>query len=199
MLIFKKNIYEASESIHPENTDDQFFDPYNFVFHSLLTDREIFFGLSQLPNSEAGKMAKTLFPHASLFGNVSILNNFSRFLLEGLINRNNWHTINSYHQTYLFDSLNGTFEDYSYSEPQQRMEIFPELNGSDIDFERFLENYFFGTAFLMDPDRFNNMSAEEKKRLNLNDPCLFGVINRLTPTEEESRLKTTISTPYISQ
>ena len=199
MLIFKKNIYEASESIHPENTDDQFFDPYNFVFHSLLTDREIFFGLNQLPESEAGKRAKTLFPHASLFGNVSLLNNLSRFLLEGLINRNNWHTINAYHQTYLFDSLNGTFEDYSYSEPQQRMEMLPELNGSTIDFDRFLENYFFGTAFLMDPDRFNNMSPEEKKRLNLNDPCLFGVINRLTPTEEESRLKTTISTPYISQ
>ena len=199
MLIFKKNIYEASKSIHPENMDDQFFDPYNFVFHSLLTDREIFFGLNQLPESEARKRAKTLFPHASLFGHVSLLNNFSRFLLEGLINRNNWHTINSYHQTYLFDSLNGTFEDYSYSEPQQRMEIFPELNGLDIDFERFLENYFFGTAFLMDPDRFNNMSPEEKKRLNLNAPCLFGVINRLTPNEEESRLQTMIATPYISQ
>ena len=89
------------------------------------------------------------------------------------IDRNNWHILNAYHQTYLFDSLNGTFEDYSYSEPQQRMEIFPELKGSAIDFERFLENYFFGTAFLMDPDRFNNMSPEEKKRFNLNDPCLF--------------------------
>ena len=199
MLIFKKNIYEVSEFIHPENMDDQFFDPHNFVFHSLLTDREIFFGLNQLPESEAEKRTKTLFPHASLFGNVSLLNNFSRFLLEGLINRKNWHSINSYHQTYLFDSLNGTFEDYSYSEPQQRMEIFPELNGSDIDFERFLENYFFGTAFLMDPDRFNNMSPEEKNRLNLNDPCLFGVINRLTPTEEESRLQTTLETPYISK
>ena len=198
MLIFKKNIYEASESIHPENMDDQFFDPHNFVSHSLLTDREIFFGLKQLPKREAGERAKTLFPHASLFGSVSLLNNFSRFLLEGLINRNNWHTLNAYHQTYLFDSLHGTFEDYSYSESQQRMEVFPELKGLAIDFERFLENYFFGTAFLMDPDRFNNMSPEEKKRLNLNDPCLFSVINRLTPTEEESRLQTTIATPYIS-
>ena len=199
MLIFKKNIYEASESVHPENMDDQFFDPYNFVFHSLLTNREIFFGLKQLPESEARERVKILFPHASLFGSVSLLNSFSRFLLEGLINRNNWHTINAYHQTYLFDSLNGTFEDYSYSEPQQRMEIFPELKGSAIDFERFLENYFFGTAFLMDPDRFNNMNPEEKKKLKPTDPCLFGVINRLTPTEEESRLQTIISAPYITQ
>ena len=199
MLIFKKNIYEASESIHPENMDDQFFDPYNFIFHSLLTDREIFFGLNQLSESNAGERAKTLFPHASLFGNVSQLNNFSRFLLEGLVDRSNWHTLNAYHQTYLFDSLHGTFEEYSYSEPQQRMEMLPELNGSTIDFDRFLENYFFGTAFLMDPDRFNNLNPEEKKRLNLNDSCLFGVINRLTPTEEETRLQTTNTTPYISQ
>ena len=199
MLIFKKNIYEASESIHPENMDDQLFDTYNFVLHSLFTDREIFFGLNQLPQSEARERAKTLFPHASLFGSVSLLNNFSRFLLEGLINRNNWHTLNAYHQTYLFDSLHGTFEDYSYSESQQRMEVFPELKGLAIDFERFLENYFFGTAFLMDPDSFNNMHLEEKKRLNLNTPCLFSVINRLTPTEEESRLQTTNTTPYISQ
>ena len=63
MLIFKKNIYETSESIHPENMDNQFFDPYNFVFHSLLTDREIFFGLNQLPKIEAGERVKTLFPH----------------------------------------------------------------------------------------------------------------------------------------
>ena len=198
MLIFKRNIYEVSEDIHPENKDDQFLDPYSFVFHSLLTDREIFFGLNQLPKNEAVERAKTLFPHASLFGSVSLLNNFSRFLLEGLIDRNNWHPLNTYHQTYLFDSLHGTFEDYSYSEKKQRMKTFPELKGSAIDFERFLENYFFGTAFLIDPDRFNNMSPEEKKRLNLTDPCLFGVINRLTPTEEESRLQTTIATPYTT-
>ena len=43
MLIFKKNIYEISEFPHPENTDDQGLDPYNFIFHSLMTDREIFF------------------------------------------------------------------------------------------------------------------------------------------------------------
>ena len=88
MLIFKKNIYETSEPIQHENTGDKFFDPYNFVFHSLLTDREIFFGLNQLPEIEAGERAKTLFPRASLFATVSLLNHLSRFLLEGLIDRN---------------------------------------------------------------------------------------------------------------
>ena len=60
----------------------------------------------------------------------------------------------------------------------------------------FLENYFFGTAFLMDAERFNKMAPEEKKSLNLTDPCLFGVINRLVPTKEESILQTTTVTPY---
>ncbi len=196
MLIFKKNIYEISEFPHPENTDDRGLDPYNFIFHSLMTDREIFFGLNQLPKSEGLERAKTLFPHASLFGNVSLLNNISRNLFEGLIDRNVWHTLNAYHLTYLFDSLHGTYEDYSYSDHQQRMGIFPELNGKAINFDHFLENYFFGTAFLMDAERFNKMAPEEKKSLNLTDPCLFGVINQLVPTKEESTLQTTTATPY---
>ena len=196
MLIFKKNIYETSEFSHPENKDDQGLDPYNFIFHSLMTDREIFFGLNHLPESEGLERAKTLFPHASLFGNIALLNNFSRSLFEGLIDRTVWHILNAYHLTYLFDSLHGTYEDYSYSDPQQRMRIFPELNGQAINFDHFLENYFFGTAFLIDAERFNKMAPEEKKSLNLTDPCLFGVINQLVPTKEESTLQTTTATPY---
>ena len=61
MLILKKNIYEISEFSHPENIDDQGLDPYNFIFHSLMTDREIFFGLNQLPESEGLERAKTYF------------------------------------------------------------------------------------------------------------------------------------------
>ena len=196
MLIFKKNIYETSEFPHPENTDDQGLDPYNFIFHSLMTDREIFFGLNHLPESEGLERAKTLFPHASLFGNIALLNNFSRSLFEGLIDRTVWHILNAYHLTYLFDSLHGTYEDYSYSDPQQRMGIFPELNGQDINLDHFLENYFFGTAFLMDAERFNKMTPEEKKSLNLTAPCLFGVINQLVPTKEESILQKTTIIPY---
>ena len=194
MLIFKKNIYEPTS--HPENSLNQGLDPYDFIFHSLMTDREIFFGLNQLPEGEELERFKTLFPHASLFGTVSMLNDFSRRLFEGLIDRSMWHSLNAYHLTYIFDSLHGTYEDYSYSEHQQRMEIFPELDGAAIDFDDFLDNYFFNTAFLMDAERFNNMGSEEKKSLKLTDPCLFGVINQLIPAEEESRLQTTTETPY---
>ena len=72
MLIFKKNIYEPTS--HPENSPNQRLDPYDFIFHSLMTDREIFFGLNQLPEGEGLERFKTLFPHASLFGSISLLN-----------------------------------------------------------------------------------------------------------------------------
>ncbi len=196
MLVFKKNIYEPSQSPHPENITNQGLDPYNFIFHSLRTDREIFYGLNQLPDIEGLDRFKTLFPHASRFGNITLMNNFSRNLFEGLLDTSKWQQMNAYHMTYLFDSLQGTYEDYSYSESQQRMGIFPELNGAAIDFDGFLENYFFSTAFLMDAERYNNMGPEEKKNLKLTDPCLFGVINRLIPAEEETQLKITTASPY---
>jgi len=197
MLVFKKNIYESSQHSHPENVSNNDLDPYDFIFHSLMTDRKIFFGLKQLPESEGNERLQTLFPHASLFGSISLLNDFSRKIFEGLLDRNVWHSMNAYHLTYLFDSLHGTYEDYSYSDTQQRIEIFPELEGANIDFDVFLENYFFGTAFLMDAGRFNNMDSEEKKSLKLTDPCLFGVINNLIPSGEETKLQTTTETPYL--
>ena len=199
MLIFKNNIYEINNSSNPENEVQQKLDPYDFILRSLTTDREIFHGLQQLPQQESQDHLKTLFPHASRFGSVSLMNTFSRLLLEGLVNRNQWHSMNAYHMTYLFDSLHGTYEEYSYLEPRERKEMFPELKGDIIDFDHFLENYFFGTAFLMNAERCNNMSPEEKKRLKLTDPCLFGVVNRLIPDDEETRFKINPETPYSSK
>ncbi len=194
MLVFKKNIYKTFH--HPENGHQQNLDPCAFIFRSLTTDREIFYGLQQLPQAESQDHFKTLFPHVSRFGSISLINNFCRSLLEGLVDKNQWYSMNAYHMTYLFDSLHGAFEDYSYSELAQRKEILPELHGDAIDFDHFLENYFFGTAFLMDAERFNNIPPEEKKDLKLTDPCLFGVINRLIPAEEEVALKINPQTPY---
>jgi hypothetical protein len=198
MLVFKKNIYETNRSQNPKNGVQQNLAPYDFIFRSLTTDREIFHGLQQLPQQESKNHFKTLFPHASRFGSVSLLNTFSKSLLEGLVNRNQWHSMNAYHMTYLFDSLHGTFEEYSYLEPEEREEMFPDLQGETIDFDHFLDSYFFGTAFLMNAERYNNMSPEEKKRLKLTDSCLFGVINRLIPDDEETRFNTSSETPYSS-
>jgi hypothetical protein len=198
MLVFKKNIYETKNFFHPENETQQILDPRDYIFRSLTTDREIFYGLQQLSPIESKDRFKILFPHVSRLGSISLINNFSRSLLEGLIDKNNWYRMNAYHMTYLFDSLNGTFEDYSYSDTTQRKEIFPELQGKAINFDHFLDNYFFGTAFLMDAERFNKMPPEEKKDLKLTDPCLFGVINKLIPAKEEVVLKKIIEYPYSS-
>ena len=198
MLVFKKNIYETLHSHHPKNGTRQNLDPRYFIYRSLTTDREIFYGLQQLSQTEGKERFKTLFPHVSRFGSISLINNFSRLLLQGLVDKKNWYFMNAYHMTYLFDSLHGTFEDYSYSDPEQRKELFPELQGEAIDFDHFLESYFFGTAFLMDADRFNNIPPEKKKELKLTDPCLFGVINRLIPAKEEVALKISPHAPYSS-
>jgi hypothetical protein len=199
MLVFKKNIYEINNPSNPENGVQQKLDPYNFILRSLTTDREIFHGLQQLPQQESQDHLQTLFPHASRFGSVAIMNTFSRLLLEGLVNRNLWHSMNAYHMTYLFDSLHGTYEEYSYLEPQERKEMFPDLQGDIFDFDHFLDNYFFGTPFLMNAERYNNLSSDEKKRLKLTDPCLFGVVNRLIPDDEETRFKINPETPYASK
>jgi hypothetical protein len=50
----------------------------------------------------------------------------------------------------------------------------------------------------MDAERYNNIPPDEKVRLKLTVPCLFGVINRLIPAEEEVRLITNSETPYSS-
>jgi hypothetical protein len=40
------------------------------------------------------------------------------------------------------------------------------------------------------------MTAQEKLNLGLEDNCLFGVINRLTPTNEETTLTMLEKDPY---
>ena len=111
MLVFKKNIYENSQSHHPENGGQQNLNPRDFIFRSLTTDREIFYGLQQLSQTEGQDRFKTLFPHVSRFGSISLINNFCRSLLEGLVDKKKWYSMNAYHMTYLFDSLHGTLEE----------------------------------------------------------------------------------------
>ncbi len=191
MLVFKNNIYqpEMSSEMNPGPA------PYDLLLQALMTDRDLFAGLSRLDEAEANEKLKVFFPHASRFGPLRILNAISRGLIEGLVNPGQWFQMNAYHLCYLYDSLYGTVEEYSYGDPPQRREIFPELHGAPIDLNPFLEKYFFNTAFLIDPERFNNMDSEEKQTRGFVDPCLFGVINRLLPSDEEIGLKE-IADPY---
>ena len=127
-------------------------------------------------------------PHASRFGNLKTLNFLSKRILEGLINPNVWLKINSYHFCYLYDTLSGYIEDYCYSNETERKKLIPELEGKSIDFNWFLNTYFFHTAFLIDPERFFNIEITRKEWLEEWSPYLFNVINALSPSEEEMLL-----------
>ena len=196
MLYFKNNIYHITPEISDQKDIEAVFDPYNFIIQALVGDRDIFHGLKQVDPDEAVKHLKPLFPHASRFGGVDILNTISKRLLEGIVQPNVWYQMNAYQYCYLYDSLAAVVDDYSYSDLDQRISTYPEMMGTDIDFNKFLDDYFFNTAFLIDSDRYNSMNMEDKRQRGFVDPCLFGVINRLIPTKDEIQLTPLDNDPF---
>jgi len=196
MLYFKNNIYHPIEESFDKENAEPVFDPYNFIIQALVGDRDVFHGLKQVDPDEASQRLIPLFPHASQFGGVDVLNSISKRLLEGIVHPNIWYQMNAYQNCYLYDCLVAVVEDYSYSDTDHRTGIYPEMMGTDIDFNEFLNNYFFDTAFLIDSDRYNSMNSEDKHQLGFADPCLFGVINRLIPTKDEIQLKPLESDPF---
>ena len=196
MLFFKENIYlPGTEDIDREDPEP-LFDPYSFIMQALVADREIFHSLKQIDPNETLERLATLFPHASRFGGVDILNSISKRLLEAIVQPQVWYKMNAYHYCFLYDNLASVVEEYSYSDIEQRVQSYPEMMGTDINFNKFLNKYFFNTAFLINLERFNEMTAQEKLKLGLDDNCLFGVINRLTPTDEEITLTVLEKDPY---
>ena len=122
--------------------------------------------------------------------------------------------MNNYHLCYLYDSLLDRVEEYSYSDPDRRRETFPEMRGQPIDFNQFLNEYFFSTSFLVAAERFNRMTPQEKSQLGKLDHAYFGavlptpssrepedptlakVINAVAPTAEEMALELCPGNPY---
>ena len=196
MLYFKENIYNLNPQTFDQEDSEAVLDPYNFIIQALVGDRDIFYGLKQVDLDEALERLKTLFPHASRFGGVEILNSISKRLLEGIVQPDIWYQMNAYQYCYLYDCLAAVVEEYSYSDLDQRMKIYPEMMGADIDFTEFLNKYFFNTAFLINSDRYNEMDTEDKQQRGFVDPCLFGVINRLIPTKDEIKLTPLENVPF---
>ncbi len=196
MLWFKENIYLPATEVFDREDPEPLFDPYNFIMQALVADRGIFHSLKQIDLGEAVERLATLFPHASRFGGIDILNSISKKLLEAIVQSDMWHKMNAYHYCYLYDTLAGVVEEYNYSNLDQRLESYPEMMGTDIDFNEFLNKYFLNTAFLINLERYNQMGRQDKLQLGLDDNCLFGVINRLTPTEEEINLIILKKYPY---
>jgi hypothetical protein len=196
MLIFKNNVYQKTlEDDNPAGANAQL-DPYSFLLRALMADRELFMSLRQLDGQDSALRLSTLFPHSAKFGSAVILNSLSKRLLEALVHPDTWYQMNAYHFCYLYDCLYSLVEDYSYENREGRLNLLPELDGEDIDFEGFLLDYFYNTTFLMDQDRFNDLTAKDKTSKMFSDSCLFGVINKLIPAENEIQLQIVAGNPY---
>ena len=85
MLWFKKNIYLPATEVFDREDPEPLFDPYNFIMQALVADRGIFHSLKQIDLGEAVERLATLFPHASRFGGIDILNSISKKLLEAIV------------------------------------------------------------------------------------------------------------------
>lgn len=223
MLIFKKNIYyvnysfEAGSEFGISRGDNEGPKPiaYNFILSGLANDRKLFLELSDNDPALAEERLKIFFPNATRFGGFDILNRISKRLMRGLLNNRVWYGMNCYHLCYLYDTLMGIVEDYSYGDKEYRENLFPEMEGQAINFNQFLNEYFFHTAFLIDPGRYRKLSPKERLRLGKVDHSLMGavpvpdpspeevdltlerVINRVPPTPEDLELDLYPGNPYL--
>ena len=196
MLKFKENIYSQTAEVIDRESPEPLFDPYDFIMQALVSEREVFYSLKQVVTEEGLERLSILYPHASRFGGVDILNSISKRLLEAIVQPSLWYEMNAYHYCYLYDCLTSIVDDYSYSDSEKRIKTFPEMMSADIDFNEFLNKYFYNTTFLINLERYNDLEREEKLKLGLDDNCLFGVINGLTPTKEEINLIILENNPY---
>ena len=219
MLVFKKNIYlnplrPKNHSGAREYRDEEDLSPlpFHFVHEALSNAQSLFQEINEMDEDNSGQL-RILFPHASRLGNAELLDKLSNRMFEGLTHRQTWFTMNCYHQCFLYDCLLDLVEDYSYNDEAQRRELFPEMEGRELDFNRFLLEYFFNTTFLIAPERFNQMTSDERKQLlrspdfgqdfpqlkrfsDPEDPTLAKVINHVPPTSEDLSLKELKQNPY---
>jgi len=158
---------------------------------------------------DTGKLVSIYLSMLLLLGSFAAIGLY----LSSLTDNQTWFTMNCYHQCFLYDCLQDVVEDYSYNDEAERRELFPEMEGRALDFNRFLLEYFFNTTFLIAPERFNSMIPEERERLlrspdfgqdfpqlkrfsDPEDPTLAKVINRIPPGPEEMTLKVLEQNPY---
>jgi hypothetical protein len=221
MLVFKKNIY--MDPLRPQNSSSiqDFRDeedpsplPFTFIYKALSNAQNLFQEVKGTKDRGISNRLNILFPHASRFGRTDILSDLSHRLFTGLTHGQTWLAMNCYHLCFLYDCLLDVVEDYSYSDEVERRKLFPEMEGRGLDFNRFLLEYFFNTTFLIAPERFNQMSPDERKRLlrspdfgqdfpqlkqfsDPEDPTMAKVINNIPPEPEEMKLKLLEQNPYI--
>jgi hypothetical protein len=202
MLIFKNNIYDLKETgfagfaRSPDPDYDTWFDPRHFVETALSEEDEIFAFINKQPQEYWNEDTQKFYPRASHTGSLNILEKILKILQKGLANKKAWYHMNTYHFCFLYDVLARHAFNYNHDNREERLNSLPELKGKPIQIELFVRNYFYNTVFLLDEDKFDSLSREEKLKRGFDDPCQFGVVHGLIPTEEEMALKESTDYPY---
>jgi hypothetical protein len=193
MLVLKKNIYYCPFPTPAlGKAPAQFLDEdgprplaYPLIFLSLEGDQKLFEELSQVGDEAVMERLQIVFPHSANFCDFKTLREISKKLWEGLQDSKSWWTLNAYHWCYLYDTLTDFIEDYSYGNDSHRRKLCPEMLGQPFNFNQFLNEYFFNTAFLSDPERYQKMSPREKRLLGKIDHALMGAVPTKEPLPSE--------------
>ncbi len=202
MLIFKNNIYDLKEtgfsgfSRSPDPDYDSWFDPRHFIETALSEEDEIISFIGKQPQEYWSEDTQKFYPRAGQIGNLRILEKILNILQKGLVKKNIWYHMNTYHFCFLYDVLARHAFNYNHDNQEERLNTLPELKGKPIQIELFVRNYFYNTVFLLDEDKFDSLSREEKLKRGFDCPCQFGVVHGLIPTEEEMALKKSRDYPY---
>ena len=198
MLIFKSDIYENADlklqALVPENPPG--LDPYKFIRSSLDEELELFSIVERHPKEYWTEDIRSFFPKSSYFSNYKILKQLIQILRDGLEDPGQWYHMNTYHFCLMYDVLNRNAYNYNHDNQNEKRKTYPELRGQPMKFDSFVKVYFFNTVFLLDQDKYNALSGEQKIQLGYTCPCQFGVINGLQPCPEEMELKKSKDYPY---
>ena len=203
MLIFKNNIHDRQEmgltalSPTPDIEYDARFNSLHFIEVALKEDEELLDFLERQPKEYWAQDLKRFYPRAHKVGSLPVFRNLQRVLTIGLENQTTWYHMNTYHFCFLYDVLVRFAFNYNQDNREGRLDALPELKGKPLHLESFVNDYFFNVAFLMDEDKYNSLTREEKLERGYRCPCQFGVINGLTPTREEMELQSSRSYPYF--
>ena len=202
MLIFKNNIYDPTEtgiagfSRSPDPDYDSWFDPGHFVEKALSEENEIFSFIEKQPREYWNEDKQKFYPRAGQIGHLGILEKILKILIKGFANKKVWYQMNTYHFCFLYDVLVRHAFNYNHDNREERLNTLPELKEKTIQTELFIRNYFYNTVFLLDEEKFDALSREEKLKRGFDCPCQFGVVHGLIPTEEEMALKESRDYPY---
>ncbi len=180
----------------PDIEYDARFNSLHFIEVALKEDEELLDFLERQPKEYWAQDLKRFYPRAHKVGSLPVFRNLQRVLTIGLENQTTWYRMNTYHFCFLYDVLVRFAFNYNQDNRKGRLDALPELKGKPLHLESFVNDYFFNVAFLMDEDKYNSLTREEKLERGYKCPCQFGVINGLAPTREEMELQSSRSYPY---